>query len=292
MSSRILQIIFSLWEETEVKSHVITVQSSHVPQPTFSLYNTSLSLLSYSLQTRTSSQRLIISNSVTVSSVTTGAFKQSITAFNRLTRKIICGLSVVHHRTGSQTFRAGFRPVLPIWLFAYSGQCWWFTRWLLAEREHTLNFPSVYASGIASVCWQTRTLFAPGQAAFLIYPAGSGSVCPSDTACRPKPDPQSTWSPTAQDSSCPSLPWTVSAPKSSKKWESTSPFNSHLTVQCSGRSPGGPLVQLCDEILELPVVVCADEVNDFHLLTLTKFSDLNMSCPFSERAWHKLWTHQ
>ena len=187
-------------------------------QSVFSLYNTPLFFISSSLHTRTSLQRLIISNSAAVSSVTSGAFKQFVSAFNRLTRNIICGHSVVHHRTGSQIFHAGFRPVLHIWLFACSGRCWWFTHWLLAEREHARNFPSAYASGTASVFWQMQTRFAPSQAAFWTYRAGSGSVCISDTACRPKrPDPHSTWSPTDRDSPCLSFPWTVPASKSSKK---------------------------------------------------------------------------
>ena len=184
-----------------------------------------------------SSQRATISNSAAVSSVTSGAFKQSVSTFNRSTRNVICGLLVVHHGTWSQIRHAGFQPVLPIWLFAYSGRCWWFTRWLLAEREHALNFPSEYASGTDSFCWQTRRLFAPGQAVFLIYPAGSGSVCPSDTACRPKPDPQSTWSPTAQDSSCPSLPWKVSRHPKVQRSEKV-PRLLTATSQCSAAAGG------------------------------------------------------
>ena len=39
-----------------------------------------------------SSQRLIISNSAAASSVTSGAFKQSVSALNGLTRNVICGL--------------------------------------------------------------------------------------------------------------------------------------------------------------------------------------------------------
>ena len=133
-----------------------------------------------------SSQRSIISNSNPASCETRGAFKPSVSKLNGSTRNVICGLFIFksRNRETKLSFRVSrsvaylafclFRVVIVICSLAFSrvGKC---VKSPLSIRS--LNSFSLLAR---------QTHFAQGQAAISTYPANSGSICSSDTVCRPK----------------------------------------------------------------------------------------------------------
>ena len=132
------------------------------------------------------SQRLIISNSDPASSETRGTFKQSVSKLNGSTRNVICGLFIcrLQNRDTKLSFRVSrsvayqalclFRVVIVTCSLAFSrlGKC----------VKSPLSICSLNSFSLLT----KQTHFAQSQAEILTYPANSGSICSSDTACRPK----------------------------------------------------------------------------------------------------------
>ena len=146
---------------------------------------------------------------LSLSLICSGAFKQPVSAFKGLTRNVICGLFSCRSRNLVTNLLCKFSTSV-----VYLAVCLF--------RAVLVIYPLAF--GRVGTC----TEFFPSE-----YASGTASVRPSDTACRPKrPDPQSTWGPTARDSSCPSLPWTVSWHPKAQRSEKV-PRLLTATSQCS-----------------------------------------------------------